>query len=137
MFRRKRVSVWLRIQKSADAITIKRGRVGGVGGYPSVISEITDENYNTPNTPNTVFRRLRHYMRLTVWLYGVAVGHEWPTREKASAVTTNEHIHGTLLISIVGSHHGPQTPRTGLRHPSLQEGAGKRCSECAWAHDSI
>ena len=23
-----------------------------------------------------------------------------------------------------------QTPSTGLRHPSLQEGAGKRCSEC-------
>ena len=25
----------------------------------------------------------------------------------------------------------PQTPSTGLRHPSLEEGAGKRCSECA------
>ena len=24
-----------------------------------------------------------------------------------------------------------QTPSTGLRHPSLEEGAGKRCSECA------
>ena len=23
-----------------------------------------------------------------------------------------------------------QTPSTGLRHPSLEEGAGKRCSEC-------
>ena len=36
------------------------------------------------------------------------------------------------------SYHGlpatqpvPQTPSTGLRHPSLEEGAGKQCSECA------
>ena len=28
-------------------------------------------------------------------------------------------------------HHRLQTPSTGLRHPSLEEGAGKRCSECA------
>ena len=36
---------------------------------------------------------------------GMAVGHECPTREKASAVTTNEHIHRTLLISTVTWTH--------------------------------
>ena len=30
----------------------------------------------------------------------------------------------------VGAHGGAQTPSTGLRHPSLEEGTGKRCSEC-------
>ena len=29
-----------------------------------------------------------------------------------------------------GSVARKQTPSTGLRHPSLEEGAGKRCSEC-------
>ena len=28
-------------------------------------------------------------------------------------------------------HQRLQTPSTGLRHPSLEEGTGKRCSECA------
>ena len=27
-----------------------------------------------------------------------------------------------------------QTPSTGLRHPFLEEGAGKRCSECGSFH---
>ena len=31
----------------------------------------------------------------------------------------------------VGGGYGTgQTPSTGLRHPSLEEGAGKRCLEC-------
>ena len=28
----------------------------------------------------------------------------------------------------------PQTPSTGLQHPSLEEGAGKRCSECVYTY---
>ena len=40
---------------------------------------------------------------------GMAVGHECPTREKAPAVTTNEHIHGTLLISLVVSPWAPKS----------------------------
>ena len=36
-----------------------------------------------------------------------------------------------------GKHDGlSQTPNTGLRHPSLEEGAGKRCSECGSEPDS-
>ena len=38
--------------------------------------------------------------------------------------------YGAYLYS-AGTQHGNQTPSSGLRHPSLEEGAGKRCSECA------
>ena len=30
-----------------------------------------------------------------------------------------------------------ETPSTGLRHPSLEEGAGKRCSECGLLPGSV
>ena len=43
-------------------------------------------------------------------------------RSFSSKLTTLER--GKMYLSI-------QTPSTGLRHPSLEEGAGKRCSECA------
>ena len=44
-------------------------------------------------------------------------------------------VHGDdLLFRAQGGQEPPhkhaQAPSTGLRHPSLEEGAGKRCSEC-------
>ena len=64
----------------------------------------------------------------TVWLRVVSVrgrAHrvflaQWPGRREQS------------LAAHKG--HPTKTPSTGLRHSSLEEGAGKRCSECAVTH---
>ena len=48
--------------------------------------------------------------------------------------TRLQHVTGELSgmgVGAGGGGHTPsQTPSTGLRHPSLEEDVGKRCSEC-------
>ena len=60
-------------------------------------------------------------------------------------------VHGSEIAKLLGTGNGhdaiatslrtgdvwPQIPSTGLRHPSLEEGAGKRCSECGLAQASM
>ena len=61
----------------------------------------------------------------------------WLTQSlKTGSVVLKKRVAWTRTaesVNAVGGQGRAQTPSTGLRHPSfnpLQEGAGKRCSEC-------
>ena len=57
--------------------------------------------------------------------------------EKAGAILTRVRAPVRQGFSLSQNQLAVQTPSTGLRHPSLEEGAGKRCSECACRADSL
>ena len=51
-------------------------------------------------------------------------------------VELHEPIEISFTYGSGASDENLQTPSTGLRHPSLEEGVGKRCSECGAGADS-
>ena len=65
------------------------------------------------------------------------LGFNWnPVTFKVLGVMFSTDLHETVPITcenkLIHCHRLPHTPSTGLRHLSFkEEGAGKRCSECA------
>ena len=66
---------------------------------------------------------------------------QWVQRptDKPGAILTRVRVPGAARdLYLLLSQLSVQTPSTGLRHPSFnEEGAGKRCSECAFSADSV
>ena len=56
--------------------------------------------------------------------------------QRRSQRRSSESVTPRHLVSLVNLRGWPRlTPSTGLRHPSLDEHAGKRCSECGDGHE--